>query len=166
MPCEAVPYPLTSMQPVETATVQGTTKTPMPVDPATWVDEHGDYLFRYAVVRLRDDAVAEDCVQETFLAAIKAIDSYGGKSAERTWLIGILKHKIVDHFRKSIRERPITDEETDISTLDVFFNQDGRWKDHWHNDFEPIDWRVSPETIFQENEFFRVLQRCLSKLPE
>jgi RNA polymerase sigma-70 factor (TIGR02943 family) len=166
MPGEAATYPLAPMQTVETATVQVTVKMIMPVDPSTWVDEHGDYLFRYAVVRLRDEAIAEDCVQETFLSAIKAIDSYGGKSTERTWLTGILKHKIVDHFRKSVREKPISEEETDLSALDVFFNQDGRWKDHWHDDFEPVDWRVSPEAVLQENEFFRVLQRCLSKLPE
>ena len=166
MPSDAVPYPSPCMQPVETAIVQVTVKTAMTVDPTTWVDEHGDYLFRYAVVRLRDHAVAEDCVQETFLGAIKAMDTYGGKSAERTWLTGILKHKIIDHFRKSVREQPITEEDTDPSTFDVFFNQDGRWKDHWHDDFEPVDWRVSPETVLQETEFFKVLQRCLSKLPE
>jgi RNA polymerase sigma-70 factor, ECF subfamily len=166
MPNEAIPYPLASMQSAETVAVQTSAKISMPVDPTTWVDEHGDYLFRYAVVRLRDEAVAEDCVQETFLSAIKAIDSYGGKSTEKTWLTGILKHKIIDHFRQSVREKPISEEETDLSAFDVFFNRDGRWKGHWHDDFEPTDWRVSPETVFQETEFFKVLQRCLSKLPE
>jgi RNA polymerase sigma-70 factor (TIGR02943 family) len=166
MPSEAVPYPLNSMQTVETVTVQSTVKLTLPVDPANWVDEHGDYLFRYAVMRLRDETVAEDCVQETFLSAIRAMDSYGGKSTERTWLTAILKHKIIDHFRKSVREKPISEEEADLSTFDVFFNQDGRWKDHWHDDFEPVDWRVSPEAVLQESEFFRVLHRCLSKLPE
>ena len=166
MPSDAVPFPSPCMQPAETAIVQITVKTTVPVDPTTWVDEHGDYLFRYAVVRLRDEAVAEDCVQEAFLSAIKALDSYGGKSTERTWLTGILKHKIIDHFRKSVREEPITEEDTDPTTFDVFFQPDGRWKDHWSRDFKPIEWRITPEAIFQETEFFRVLQGCLSKLPE
>jgi RNA polymerase sigma-70 factor (ECF subfamily) len=162
MPTEAIPYPITSMQTAEAVTAAKTTT----VDPADWVDEHGDYLFRYAVLRLRDDGVAEDCVQETFLSAIKALESYGGKATERTWLTGILKHKIVDHFRRSVRERPITEDETDLSGFENFFNKQGRWKDHWHNDFEPADWRLTPEAAIQQSEFMLVFQRCLSKLPE
>ena len=103
MPAEALRYPLNPMNPAETATVEVTIKKTLPVDPTAWVDEHGDFLFRYAVVRLRDEAIAEDCVQETLLSAIQALGSYGGKATERTWLTGILKHKIVDHFRRSVR---------------------------------------------------------------
>ena len=154
------------MQPVETAVVQVTIKAPIPVDPTTWVDEHGDYLFRYAVMRLRDDTLAEDCVQETFLSAIKAIESYGGKSTERTWLTGILKHKIIDHFRRSVKETPINEEDVDPAAFDGLFNPEGRWKDHWNWSIKPTAWNVSPDAVFQETEFFKVLQGCLSKLPE
>src|SRR5213593_1990717 len=81
-----------------------TEKTP---DAGVWVDEHGDYLYKYALFRLRDASAAEDAVQETFLAAIKAYAKFEGRGSERTWLVGILKHKITDHFRRSIREAPI-----------------------------------------------------------
>lgn len=166
MSCETIPYPLNHMQPAETVSSDAAVKRSMPIDPTTWVDEHGDYLFRYALVRLRNETVAEDCVQETLLSAIQAIDSYGGKSAERTWLTAILKHKIIDHFRRSVREKPIeADDDGDLS-LDMFFNTDGRWKGHWKDDFEPIDWRSTPEATVQQSEFYLVLQRCLAKLPE
>jgi RNA polymerase sigma factor (sigma-70 family) len=77
---------------------------PANTDPAEWVDRYGDYLFRYAMVRLRDRPSAEDLVQETFLAALKDYGSFSGKSSESTWLVGILKHKILDHFRRQARD--------------------------------------------------------------
>lgn len=81
--------------------------TPTPsLDPSRWVEDHGDYLFSYAISRLRDPAVAEDLVQDTFLAALRAHTRFSGRSTERTWLTGILKHKLADYFRKADRERP------------------------------------------------------------
>ena len=67
---------------------------------------HGDYLFKYALMRLRDPAKAEDAVQETFLAALKGGKSFAGRSAEKSWLVGVLKNKIYDHYRKASRETP------------------------------------------------------------
>src|ERR1044071_5181216 len=76
-------------------------------DPATdWLAAHGDYLFNLAVGQVRDPLVAEDLVQETFLAAIRARDRFSGRSSDRTWLVGILRHKIYDHLRRVCRERP------------------------------------------------------------
>lgn len=72
-----------------------------------WVDAHADYLFNFAVGQLRDVSAAEDLVQETFLAAVKSPDSFSGKSSERTWLVGILRHKMCDHLRKTCRERAV-----------------------------------------------------------
>jgi RNA polymerase sigma-70 factor (ECF subfamily) len=75
-----------------------------------WVDAHADYLFNFAVGQVRDEGVAEDLVQDTFLAAVKAVkapNSFTGKSSERTWLTGILRHKICDHLRKACRERAV-----------------------------------------------------------
>ena len=72
-----------------------------------WVDAHAEYLFNFAVGQVRDTHIAEDLVQETFLAAVKAQDKFGGKSSERTWLVGILRHKIFDHLRKTCRERAV-----------------------------------------------------------
>ena len=138
----------------------------VPIDPGQWVDEHGDYLFRYAIVRLRDEALAEDCVQETLLSALQALDSYGGKSSERTWLTGILKHKVIDYFRKHSREVPLDPSETDLSEFDPLFERDDEFKDHWNDYLSPRIWRRSPDEALQESEFFGVLQGCMSKLPE
>jgi RNA polymerase sigma-70 factor (ECF subfamily) len=74
---------------------------------ANWVETHGDYLFNFAVGQLRDTHIAEDLVQETFLAALKSQDNFSGRSSERTWLVGILRHKIFDHLRKTCRERAV-----------------------------------------------------------
>lgn len=70
-----------------------------------WVDAHADYLFNFAIGQVADAGVAEDLVQETFLAAIKAWDTFCGESSERTWLVAILRHKIYDYLRKTCRER-------------------------------------------------------------
>ena len=78
-------------------------------DPEQWVELHGDYLFKYALMRLRDPARAEDAVQETFLAALKGGKRFAGRSAEKSWLVGILKNKIFDHYRKASRETSFTD---------------------------------------------------------
>lgn len=162
---EAITYPISAMQSGEKLTVSISEQT-VEIDPASWVDQHGDYLFRYAVVRLRDESLAEDCVQEALLSAIQALASYGGKATERTWLTGILKHKIIDHFRKHSREVPLDPSETDISVFDPLFERDDEFVDHWHDSLSPRTWRRSPDEALQENEFFGVLQGCMSKLPE
>jgi RNA polymerase sigma-70 factor, ECF subfamily len=136
------------------------------VDPVRWVDDHGDYLFRYAIVRLRDRSTAEDCVQEALLAAIQAIGSYAGKATERTWLTGILKFKIIDHFRKLSREVPFDPADSDLSEFDPLFERDDVYKDHWNDYLSPRIWQRSPAEAVQEMEFFDVLQQCMSKLPE
>jgi RNA polymerase sigma-70 factor (ECF subfamily) len=162
---EALTYPISSMQTGEAVTVSVSEEIAT-IDPAAWVDEHGDYLFRYAIVRLRDEALAEDAVQETLLSAIQAIKSYGGKSTERTWLVGILKHKIIDHFRKHSREVPLEPSDTDLSEFDPLFERDDEFKNHWNDYLSPRIWRRSPDEALQENEFFGVLQNCMGKLPE
>ena len=72
-------------------------------DASDWLLAHGDYLFNLAVGQVRDPLVAEDLVQETFLAAIRARDRFSGRSSDRTWLVGILRHKIYDHLRRVCR---------------------------------------------------------------
>ena len=67
-------------------------------DPESWVDQYGDFLHRFTLSRIKDLSIAEDLVQETFLAASKARKNFQGRSSARTWLIAILKHKIVDHI--------------------------------------------------------------------
>src|SRR5436190_21724511 len=99
-------------------------------DPGRWLDDHGDYLFKYASFRLRDDTAAEDAVQETFLAALKAYRKFEGRGSERTWLVGILKHKIIDHFRKALREAPIGEDVDDGPDHSEFFERTDQWTGH------------------------------------
>ena len=88
-----------------------------------WVDEHGDMLFAYALSRLGERGRAEDAVQETYVAALRGIDLFSGQSSPQTWLVGILKHKIVDQIRKSAREQALEEE-----NLDDLFNALGHYK--------------------------------------
>lgn len=128
-------------------------------NPERWVEEHGDVLYRYAMSRLHQTAAAEDVVQETLLAALKAQKHFAGSSPERTWLIGILKHKIVDWIRKESRERPIDE----IEALDSLPGNPFDSKGHWR--VGPHDWQVNPEKILEQKEFRGVLRACLAHLP-
>lgn len=144
----------------------GLPKVEWNIDPAVWVDDHVDYLFRFALVRLRDEARAEDAVQETLLAALQQLHSYSGRSTERTWLTGILKHKIVDQIRKSCKEVPFEPSDTDLSEFDPLFEREDEFKDHWSDTLSPRIWHRSPEEAIQQSEFFGVLNNCMGKLPE
>ena len=129
-------------------------------NPESWVDEYGDFLYRFALSRVKDPSVAEDLVQETFLAALRSYENFKGRSAGRTWLIAILKHKIVDYIRKKIRE-PSTDKiETLTDLADSDFNDHGEWQ------IRPFKWAINPDKIYEQKEFIDVLYRCLAELPE
>ena len=128
--------------------------------PTTWVDRHADALFRYVVVRVKDRHVAEDLVQETFLAAIKSGGSFRGQSEERTWLIGILRHKLVDHLRKSGREKTVSDgAEGDDSFSQSVFDRFGFWKKD-HN-----EWSSAADDVVEKEEFWATFKKCLEGLP-
>lgn len=125
-----------------------------------WLYEHGDYLYRFALARLRDPHQAEDAVQETLLAAIKG-NSFEGASSARTWLTGILKHKIIDLQRKQIREQPLSDVidlEASDSSMDDFFDQKG----HWLEKPKTLD---MPENALEQKQFLSILSNCIDKLP-
>jgi RNA polymerase sigma-70 factor (ECF subfamily) len=98
-------------------------------------------------------------VQETFLAALDARHNFMGQSSEKTWFVGILKHKILNHIRKNSREYPIRDMEPSANWMEEFFDQNGRLKD------ATTEWVTDPSKVFEQNEFWEVLERCMSKLP-
>ena len=134
------------------------------LDPERWVDEHGDYLFHYALSRLRDPGRAEDFVQEALLAALKNASRFEGRASERTWLTGILKNKILDHFRKAGRETNFTDLEFYAGEeAATFTNQD--FPDHWNAGAAPCEWTDTGAALHRE-EFWRVFHSCSGKLPE
>jgi RNA polymerase sigma-70 factor (ECF subfamily) len=130
------------------------------LDPEQWVDRHGDYLYRFAVSKLRDESAAQDMVQETFLAAFQAAGRFSGKSSEKTWLVGILKHKIVDYIRKASREKTYDDVSTAEDLVDDFFDRKGRWKPGQG------EWLVHPRKAFEEKEFWAVFEGCLGHLQD
>jgi RNA polymerase sigma-70 factor (ECF subfamily) len=115
---------------------------------------------RYAQLQLRDRDAAEDAVQETLLAALAGESGFAGRSNLRTWLTGILKHKIVDHIRRASRERPL-DPEADAaeSEFDALFDERGHWRE------PPQAWE-NPEGALERGEFRAVLEQCLKGLPE
>jgi len=132
-------------------------------DPKDWADKHGDYLYRCAMLRVRDAGLAEEVVQETFLAALQAGERFAGGSSERSWMVGILKHKIIDHFRKQSREGSSEDLERVVVDLDEhLFDAEGYWKSHAVG---PKNWPNDPSAALEQKQFWEVLKRCLSELP-
>ena len=144
---------------------QRTPKSQSP-DFSAWVDQHGDYLYKYAMFRLRDGSAAEDCVQETFLAALKAYHGFEGRGSERTWLVGILKHKVTDHFRRVTREAPMGETEGEEFEHNEFFIRTDEWNNHWSTAYAPSDWHATPAELIERSDFWKVLNDCLSPLPE
>jgi RNA polymerase sigma-70 factor (ECF subfamily) len=120
---------------------------------ATRVEEERPYLLRYASLQLRDRHAAEDCVQETLVAALAGEASFGGRSNLRTWLTGILKHKIVDAIRRKSRDpEPLPE----TAEFDALFDETGHWGE------PPTAW---PENSLEQKQFFAVLEKCLAGLP-
>jgi RNA polymerase sigma-70 factor, ECF subfamily len=135
------------------------------LDPERWVEEHGDVLFGFAAARVRDRASAQDLVQETFLAALKASEGFAGRSTERAWLFGILRNKLADYYRLQCREISIADLEARLSEEQEAFGARGLGKDGWVRRFAPKAWET-PDQSLVSKEFQEVFERCLSRLPE
>lgn len=129
------------------------------LNPEQWVDEYGDYLYRYAWSRLRDDNAAEEAVQETLLAAVRFQDQFSGQGSERGWLLGILKRKIVDYIRLRQRyDRDGTSFEDDSDPTAMLFDQNG----HWRSGSLPD----TPDDRVASKELWDVVRGCLSHLPQ
>ncbi len=131
--------------------------TSQPVNPDDWLEKYGDLLFRYAIIRVNDQTVAEDLVQETLLAALKAVSGFKQKSTLRTWLISILKHKIIDYYRASHRK-----DEINITSSKNAFQENG----FWDLQKAPKDWGDHPEEAIEQKEFENILRQCISALPD
>jgi len=134
------------------------------IDPTTWVDLHGDYLYRYALLRVSHHQIAEDLVQDTFLSALGSLDNFRGESQIRTWLTGILKRKIIDYYRKkqisySLNSDGIPQTPEDF---EAFGSRQGAWK----MENAPKDWGNSPDKLFENQQFMKILERCIGDLPE
>ena len=133
----------------------------MTADFRTQVESLRPYLLRYATLQLRNPEAAEDAVQEALLAALAAEASFAGRSNLRTWLTGILKHKIVDAIRKAGREVQLANEELEgeIGEFDALFKADGHWQER------PVSWE-NPDGALEQKQFLAALEQCLQGLPE
>jgi RNA polymerase sigma-70 factor (ECF subfamily) len=140
--------------------IGGLTKTDNDMyDPETWLDLYGDFLYRFALLRVKDSMAAEDIVQETFLAALRAYKNFKGHSTLRTWLIAILKRKSVDHIRKKFREQRSERIESLAYIVGRNFCRQGEWP------LGCCEWSDTPERLYARKEFMDSLYKCLSKLP-
>ena len=124
-----------------------------------WLQEHGDALYGYCMLRVCNPSIAEDIVQETLLAALQALDSFKGQSTERTWLIGILKHKVCDHLRKTGREQPLDEGVLDDEDTARYFDETG----HWGNGI--AEW-VNPQQSLEREDFWMTMNDCIRRLPK
>ena len=139
---------------------QTTTSDSETVEPSRWVEEYGDYLYRYAYSRLRDSNAAEEVVQETFLAGIRFEHQYSGKGSQRGWLLAILRRKIVDYVRTRARKShaQLAEDETDPTNL--LFDETGHWKK------DSISWLSEPSHKAESKELWDVVRGCLKELPQ
>ena len=115
-------------------------------------------LLRFARTQLRNEAWAEDAVSETLLAALEKPLSFTGQSQLKTWLIGILKHKVIDQLRRHAREATVLDADDGADLDELLFEADGHWRE------APKDWG-DPEHALRERQFFDVLEACIEHLP-
>jgi RNA polymerase sigma-70 factor (ECF subfamily) len=138
-----------------------TSSAPPGIDPVE-LQRHRPHLVKFAMLQLRNPSAAEDAVQETLLAALQSGAGFAGQSSVRTWLVGILKHKIIDAIRKQSREQPLetADDEADIEDL-----QNAVFQDDGHHRERPVDWG-DPEAALESRKFFEVLERCMDGLPK
>jgi len=129
------------------------------LNPDKWIDLYADYLFNFTISRVNDREIAQDLVQDTFLAALKSMKNFKGEANERTWLISILKRKIIDHYRK-INSNKGKAEVRITSNIDS--ETDGDWLEERVAD--PFD--KTAEDTLQNTELGEAIFKCLSKLPE
>lgn len=123
------------------------------------LEQQRAYLLRFAALQLRDANAAEDAVQETLLAALAGEAKFAGRSNLRTWLTGILKHKIIDSIRRSAREPTVAADLDDASEFDSLFIPDGHWRSM------PSTWE-EPHGALEQKQFLGVLEECLARLPQ
>ncbi len=129
------------------------------LNPDKWVDQYADYLFNFAVARVSDAEIAKDLVQETFFAGLKSAKNYKGDAAERTWLIAILKRKVIDHYRKINSKKGKAEVRMSYSSSS---DSEGDWLEEQVADpFSNLE-----NSPIENEELGMAIQQCISKLPK
>ncbi len=131
-------------------------------DPHQWVMKYADYLYGYALARVNDNELAKDLVQETFLAALEKVETFEGKSTEKTWLTSILRNKIIDIYRRKSSALSNLHNHNGSEIEHSFFRQEDG---HWNIEARPSEFGISEQDSIDNKEFHHILQRCLEKLP-
>ncbi len=134
-------------------------KEEITLNPDTWIDNYADYLFNYAVVRVNNSDIAKDLVQDTFFAGLKSAKNFQGKSTERTWLVSILKRKVIDYYRK------INSKKGKAEVRMNFYN-DGENEGSWIEERVPQNWINKTEKDIENQELKTQLDICIDNLPE
>jgi RNA polymerase sigma-70 factor (ECF subfamily) len=129
------------------------------LNPDKWIDLHADYLFNYTITRISDRDLAKDLVQDTFFAGLKAKDNFQGKATERTWLISILKRKIIDQYRKMNSAKGKAE-------IKMNFYDDGEREGEWIEERVPSSWEAEAEKNIESKELNLALENCIGNLPE
>ena len=129
------------------------------LNPDKWIDNYADYLFNYAVVRVNNSDVAKDLVQDAFFAALKSAKNFQGKSTERTWLVSILKRKVIDYYRKINSKKGKAE-------VRMNFYDDGENEGSWLEERVPQSWNNKTEKDIENEELKSQLDTCIDNLPE
>ena len=129
------------------------------LNPDKWIDNYADYLFNYAVVRVNNSDVAKDLVQDAFFAALKSAKNFQGKSTERTWLVSILKRKVIDYYRKINSKKG-------KAQVRMNFYDDGENEGSWLEERVPQSWNNETEKDIENLELKNQLDTCIDNLPE
>jgi RNA polymerase sigma-70 factor (ECF subfamily) len=129
------------------------------LDPDKWIVQYADYLYNYAITRVDGQELAKDLVQETFYSGIKGKDNYRGDAAELTWLVSILKRKIIDHYRKINSAKGKKE-------VRMSFYEEGKKKGNWIEERVPQSWGNEAEKEIENDELKNALDACINNLPE
>lgn len=129
------------------------------LQPKIWVDHYADYLFNYAVSRVSDTEIAKDLVQETFFAGLKSAKNYKGDAAERTWLIAILKRKVIDHYRKINSNKGKAE-------VRMTYNTSSETEGDWLEEQVADPMSILENSDIENEELGIAIQECISKLPK
>jgi len=127
--------------------------------PETWVDSYADYLFNYAVARVNDSEIAKDLVQETFFAGLNSAKNYKGDAAERTWLIAILKRKVIDYYRKINSKKGRAE-------VRMSYNSGNETEGDWIEEQVADPFSSFENDAIENEELGLAIQDCISKLPK
>ena len=129
------------------------------LDPNQWITRYADYLYNYTIVRVKDRETAEDLVQETFFAGLKSMVNFKGEASERTWLISILKRKIIDYYRKINSAKGKAE-------VKMNFYTEGEREGEWIEERVPNSWNSQVEKDIENRELGMALEKCIDALPE